>query len=142
MQSSTHAMARLHRASPPICLPQPPAWAAPGDFSEDPHPTPARTTSTCCSVQKHQLPARLSPGRAGLKLLGFPPGTGHQWKEVGMEEKELWRVLPTPSCNRTVSRTERGKTNLGNHTQASLGETWPLPLRTTSWEQRSTGDEA
>lgn len=65
-----------------------------------------------------------------------------KWKEVGKKEKEPWRVLPVPSCNRTVSRAERGKPSLGNHTQASLGETRPLPLRRTSWEQRSTGPGA
>lgn len=138
-------MARLHGASPSVRLLCPLLRQQCG------------TTGQTLAPRLHGLPGRTVLPRdtaspqswalAGLTAnywISFPAQDVNglpKWEEVSMEEKELWRVLRTPSCKRSVSRAERGQPSLGNHTQASPGETWPLPLR-TSWQQRSTGDGA
>lgn len=79
MQISTHAMARLHKASPPVCLLS--------LLLRQHHGTAGQTLAPClhglptCAVlpRNTSFSTWLNPGRADFKLLGFPPSMGCQW---------------------------------------------------------------
>lgn len=112
MQSSAHPIGWMnHPQHPhmPICL---------SLLEGRPSPLPAAAPSTCCPALKHQPLCTYEYWWCWLEAMGLPSPAVHvnaypKGKEVGVEEKESWRALPTLSCNRTVTEWRERKAHPG-----------------------------